>query len=311
MLTRSLRSHRSFALSLVLAAACAGATARSTRVGSPQAAVDDLLAADRAFSAAAAQTDAISAITATLADDVTMPTPHGLFARSRAEVGSALRTAIGPAPARVQWTPVRGGISGDARQGFTFGYMTVQRPDTAAVSLKYLAYWVKQPAGWRVAAYKVTRRPKGDVSFAMMQPALPARLVRPTADSATIGNHYESLVAAERAFSDRAQKIGLGPAFAENGSADAMNMGGGKSASFVVGADAIGREIGAGAPEPTSPVSWGADRAIVASSGDLGVTFGVIRPNAPPPAAARPVGFSFFTIWRRARPTDPWLYIAE
>jgi hypothetical protein len=246
-----------------------------------------------------------------LGDAVTMPMPRGQFARNPAEVAEALRAALGPAPARVQWTPVRGGISADAQQGFTFGYMTLQRPDTAAVPLKYVAYWVKQPAGWRVAAYKVTRRPPGDVSLAMMPPSLPERLVAPTADSAPVARYYASLVAAERAFSDRAQQIGLGPAFAEKGSADAVNIGGGNSAPFVIGANAIGRSIGAGAPQPTSPVSWGADRAIVASSGDLGVTFGVIRPNAPPPDAAQPAGFSFFTIWRRPRPTDPWRYIAE
>jgi hypothetical protein len=240
----------------MLAGACAGAPERSTRGTSPRAAVDELLTADRAFSVAAAQGDAISGITAMLADDVTMPTRGGQFARNRAAVAEALRAALGGAGARAQWTPVRGGISADARQGFTFGYMTLQRPDSAAVPLlKYLAYWIKEPAGWRVAAYKATRRPQGDVSIAMMPPALPTRLVRATADSAMIAAHHASLVAAERAFSDRAQQVGLGPAFAEYGSVDAMNMGGASSASFVIGADAIGRSIGSGSPQPASPVS--------------------------------------------------------
>jgi hypothetical protein len=49
-----------------------------------------LASADRAFAVAAAQTDAISAIsaiTAMLAANVTIPTPRRQFARSRAEVG--------------------------------------------------------------------------------------------------------------------------------------------------------------------------------------------------------------------------------
>jgi hypothetical protein len=245
------------------------------------------------------------------AADVTMPTPRGQFARGLAEVGEALRTTLGTASARLRWTPVRGGISADARHGFTFGYMTLQRPDTSAIPLKYLAYWVRQPAGWRVAAYRVTRRPPGEISLASMEPALPARLVPLATDLATIARHYESLVAAERAFSDRAQQIGLGPAFVEYGSADAMNMGGGNSASFVIGAEAIGRAIGSGSPQATSPVSWSADRAIVASSGDLGVTFGVIRPNAATPNAEPAAAFSFFTVWRRPRPSDAWRYVAE
>ena len=230
----------------------------------PRSAAEELLAADRAFSASAARADAVVAVSAMLADDVTMPARSGQFARGRAAVAAALRPLLGHAGARLQWAPVRAGISADARHGFTFGYMTLQRADTAAMPLKYLAYWVKEPAGWRIAAYRVTRRPAGDVSLTVMEPALPARLVAPTTDEATIASHRASLVAAERAFSDRAQVIGLGPAFAEYGSVDAMNMGGGNSASFVIGAEAIGRAIGSSALQPTSPVSWSADRAIVA-----------------------------------------------
>jgi hypothetical protein len=149
------------------------------------------------------------------------------------------------------------------------------------------------------------------VSVSMMAPSLPDRWVAPSEDEGATANHQASLIAAERAFSDRAQVIGLGAAFVENGRADAVNMGGRTAASFVVGAEAIGQSVGAGAPQPTSPVSWSADRAIVASSGDLGVTFGVIRPNAPPENASGPTGFPFFTIWRRAGPGDRWRYIAE
>jgi hypothetical protein len=43
----------------------------------------------------------------------------------------------------------------------------------------------------------------------------------------------------------------------------------------------------------------------VASSGDLGVTFGYIRPNAPQPGPPQP--FPFFTIWKR----DPRAYRSQ
>ena len=51
--------------------------------------------------------------------------------------------------------------------------------------------------------------------------------------------------------------------------------------------------------------------AVVASSGDLGISFGYIRPNGKPPDGAPPQGSPFFTIWHRASPTAPWRYIAE
>ena len=310
MSTFALRPTKSVALVLALAAACATASP-IPRASSPQAAVDELTAADRRFAAAAENGDPIAKITSMLADDVMMPTPRGTFARSRAEATDALRAALGPARTRVEWSPVRGGISADGQHGFTFGYMTLTGPDTASIPLKYLAYWVRQAGGWRVAAYRLARRAPGPVAVSMMPPSLPDRWVPASADAEETAAHRASLIAAERAFSDRAQVIGLGPAFVENGSADAVNMGGRDAASFVVGATAIGQSVGAGAPQPTSPVSWGADRAIVASSGDLGVTFGLIRPNAPAPGATGPAGFPFFTVWRRASAGQPWRYIAE
>jgi ketosteroid isomerase-like protein len=295
---------------LLVTAACAVGAARSSGRTDPRAALNELLAADRGFAAAGARADAVSAITAMLADDVWMPT-RGQFARDKRAVAETLRNAFASAETQAEWAPIRGGISADGQHGFTLGYMTARKPDGPPIPLKYLSYWVKQPAGWRVVAYNVRRRPAGDVSPSMMEPALPARLIAPTSDPATIARHTESLIAAERAFSDRAQQIGLGPAFEENGSADAANMGGGDTPSFIVGPRAIARAVSQGATGPPSPVSWSADRAVVASSGDLGVTFGMIRPNAPPSDAARQTGAAFFTIWRRARSSDAWRYVAE
>ncbi|MCC6989623.1 MAG: hypothetical protein IT181_11530, partial [Acidobacteria bacterium] len=117
---------------------------------------------------------------------------------------------------------------------------------------------------------------------------------------------------AERAFSDEAQKVGLGPAFAQFGHATAVNMGGAASAGYVVGAEAIGRLVGGERPGPPSPVEWSCDVALVASSGDLGISFGFIRPNTPPAGATvPPQGAPFFTIWTRPSAAAPWRYIAE
>ena len=90
-----------------------------------------------------------------------------------------------------------------------------------------------------------------------------------------------------------------------------MNMGGPNEPAFVIGADAIGKAVGAGQPATGSTVSWSAESALVASSGDLGVTFGYIRSNAPADASPAQPPIPFFTIWRRPSPTAPWRYIAE
>jgi hypothetical protein len=124
-------------------------------------------------------------------------------------------------------------------------------------------------------------------------------------------NALRELSAAEKAFSDEAQNIGLAAAFTKWGSPTAVNMGGPNSAGYVVGPEAIGKSVGAGAPGTTSPVEWSTDVAIAASSGDLGVSFGYIRPTARPADGSTPQGQPFFTIWHRASPAGPWRYIAE
>jgi hypothetical protein len=290
-----------------LLAACRADSAAPTP--EPEQVAEELLAADRSFAANAGETDLVSALTAMFDSSVIMPIAGGTFASGLPEAHGALTADSTNASARAEWWPVRAGISADGAHGFTFGYMDVHRADSALVPLKYLAYWVRRDAGWRVAAYKRGLRAGGAADTTPMAPALPAALTSVSTDSAALAAHTSSLRAAEQAFSDEAQVIGLGAAFAGHGSADAVNMGGPDTAVWIVGAEAIGQAVGGGADGP-SPVSWSADRVLVASSGDLGVTFGLIVPNASV-AGDGPAGFPFFTIWRRSGPDEPWRYVAE
>lgn len=295
-----------FALAIVTPALGPTSALAQPAATSPRQVVDELVAADRAFAAAAADVDTLTAISAFLHDEAVMPLPNGSFARGREAVIAALGANPFNRASRAEWAPVRGGISADGQHGFTFGFMTMHGRDGSTRLAKYLAYWIRTPDGWRAAAYKRVPRPEGEVSPALMAPALPARLVAPVRDPQSVVAHRDSLRRAEQAFSDEAQRIGLGAAFRRNGSEDAMNLGTG--AGFTIGAQAIGTAIGG--DSPPSPVSWGADDALVASSGDLGVTFGLIRPNGPVPEG-RPAAMPFFTIWRRGGPDERWLYIAE
>lgn len=273
---------------------------------SPQAVADELLAADHGYSAAAAGKNVVDALTAMFRDDVTMAAP-GKFATSRAEAAALLSTSAANLTARVNWRPLRVGMSADGAHGFTLGVMTIRDKDGAVEYAKYMGYWIKDSAGWRVAVYK--RAPSVDpgASPAMIAPSLPAALVPFSTDSNRLEVYRDSLRETEQAFSDEAQKIGIGPAFAKYGRPDASNMGGPDKPGFVLGAHAIASSFGPEADQG-SPVWWNADRAIVASSGDLGVTIGFIRSNDP--AAKRPP-FAFFTIWRRDTPSAPWRYVAE
>jgi ketosteroid isomerase-like protein len=276
---------------------------------SPQTAVEGLLAADRGFAAGSAKTDLVSGLTAMFADDVVIPMPPGQFVDGKTTVAAALRANAENLTSRTDWAPVRGGVSADGQHGFTFGYMTIHRQDGSDLPLKYLSYWVKRPEGWRVVAFKRSRASAAAPSVTSIAPALPARLVEPTADPQRLARAKESLDAAERAFSRDAQVVGIGRAFAQHGSADAINLGPPDAPGFVIGSEKIAHLVGEGVPEGTSPVSWAPERVIVASSGDLGVTIGWIVPNTPSPD--RPAKNPFFTVWRRETTSAPWRYIAE
>lgn len=296
-------------LAALLALACVGEPADvSPPLPTPQQAVDGLVAADRAFGASGMDTSATAALAAMFDEGVIMPAGGG-FAEGRDSVVAALASAPGAADARIEWAPVRAGISADGQHGFTFGYMTLHRADSARVPLKYLSYWIRGPEGWRVAAFKRRPRAQGDVSLEMLPPALPPALEPVSADSAATRAFAESLRAAEQAFSDEAQVTGNGIAFTRHGSDDAMNLGGPDDAAFVIGAGTIGGAMGL--DSVPSPMQWSADRVIVASSGDLGVTFGIIRLHETPADPGAPSAFPFFTVWRRATPGEPWRYVAE
>jgi ketosteroid isomerase-like protein len=298
-----------------LVVACAGHSSGSSvnasdPVPAPAAVADELLAADRAFAAASEGTDVAGGLAAMFDDGVVLPVPGG-FAIGRDSALAAIRANPANTGAKLTWTPIRVGVSSDGQQGFTLGYTTFQGADGKTVPGKYLTYWLKGADGWRAAVYRRRSAAAPAPTSALLPPALPARGVPPSRDSATIAGFRQSLDTSERAFSRDAQEIGLRAAFARYGSSDAMNMGSPSSPTFVVGADSIGLVVSEGEPATGSSVSWAPDHGvIVASSGDLGVTIGTIVTNEPDSTGAKQ-SFPFFTVWRRPSLDQPWRYVAE
>jgi hypothetical protein len=291
-----------FLAALVLIVAVPAASAQT-----PQAAAESLLAADRAFAAAAATAvTPANALAAMFDTDVVVPGGPELTVGRDAAL-AVFRAAPAWQSGTVTWHPVRGGVSADGTQGFTYGYLTVTAGDPGRRERKYLAYWIRRPTGWRVAAYRQLPLQPGGAPTEAQPPLLPAFATAPDPDPAVTARHRASLAAAEQAFSDRAQRIGLAAAFREYGRPDAVNLAAG-NAAFVTGPDAIAAGMDNG--EATSPVRWSTTRALAASSADLGVSMGIIHRNTPS-TDGRPDAFSFFTVWRRDTPDGEWRYIAE
>jgi ketosteroid isomerase-like protein len=124
-------------------------TAESAVADSAQRA-GELLSADRAFAAASAAVRGIDGMVAAFTDDVVVPMPGKGLLAGKAAVIEALRANPGTADARIEWTPLRVGVSADASQGFSFGYMLERRADGTSVPYKYLSYWRCNEGTWKV-----------------------------------------------------------------------------------------------------------------------------------------------------------------
>ncbi|AVP99655.1 hypothetical protein C7S18_21845 [Ahniella affigens] len=253
-----------------------------------------------------------AAMDALLADAVMVPLRRaGSFAKSKSEAMQALMAGPLAEGRSIRWQPVRVGVSADGKRGFTAGYQTITKSDGTDARGKYLAYWQRQKDGWAAFAYRMIPAP-ADAPLLQRLPDFSAPAV--ALDGASASLRLASLRAAEQAFSDRAQVVGLGPAFTEFGRDDALNLGGPANVEIVVGAKAIGTLVGGGEPATGSSVYWAADAAVdVADSGDLGVTFGFIRihPGAEGDVSKIPPPIPFFTVWARTDAAQGWRYIAE
>jgi ketosteroid isomerase-like protein len=275
----------------------------------PQHIADELLAVDRAFAAASAKTDLVTGISAMFAADVAMPAPGGYAFGSQKAI-DALKANPANGGARATWSPARVAISRDGFHGFTAGFMTITRADGSVAPAKYLAYWVNQkPAGWRVAVYKRTpaKVTPGDVKITYL---LPETIMVSMLTPAKYEKDRESLINVEKSFAAEAQQIGLGPAFKKYGSPDAINLGGPNTETFAWGNEEISRLVGQNEPATGSSVNWGPEKAIIAVTGDFGVTMGYITPNKPGADGKTPPPQPFFTIWKKDA-NGVWKYIAE
>lgn len=270
----------------------------STPVLASDAAYQKLLEADRAWSARAQGKSVIDGLSAMFDRQAVLITGGTAdLVRGQVAIRAKLAERPGNDSAGVEWSPVGGGISADGSQGFTYGSVTVRPKESAAIPQKYLSYWIKRPEGWRVFAYKRVGRREA-VPLSAAPPVIGRRSGR--------GDHAAAtLQVAEKAFSDESQQIGLRAAFQKWGRPDSVNVG--AAESIAVGAQAIGE--GVAGLEPGSPVVWAADEVLVAPSGDMGLSYGLLHVKAPPPG--QPATIPFFTIWARQKPGDPWRYVAE
>lgn len=124
-------------------------------IAAPDAALAEMLEADRAFAAMAERDGAPAAFAAYAADDVRM-FPEGEFPYERRDALIA-RFSRWPDGAALRWTPVSGLAAPSGGFGYTWGTSVFTAPDATGETTsrygKYISIWRKEPDGtWRFVA---------------------------------------------------------------------------------------------------------------------------------------------------------------
>jgi ketosteroid isomerase-like protein len=275
-------------------------------------------AAAQADSARAALERTFRAAAATRAAGEFVTPLSQLFAPAGVYINTEPLSRRGPAAARAwlerdslnarstaRWTLLRHDVSADARDGYSYGYLDVIRPNGDTLAGKYHAYWRRGTDGtWQLLAFSRGRRAPGpitDVLPGWLRDSV-QRAPRVNRDTVTM---LREIMDTERAF---ATDVGTGvqSAFMKYAAPDAAKLQLGPAYSF--GQKAIG-ELFAGPTSQAGPF-WTPEIGTVAASGDLGFTTGPVTARQPGEGPGPPPGAKYFSIWRRM-PNGVWRYVVD
>jgi len=272
-----------------------------------EAAHDELLRADLGRADSVTRHGFADGLTSNFASDVLylrggLPILRGKLA-ARAVVGAE---SLG-ANASVRWQPVRAETSTDHKSGFTYGYAIYGVAQTGAPALRvdrYIAFWRKEDAGWRIAGYAETY---GSPPPPMTLPVVAADSVVADVPLSRQRNALEAIRAADTDFSRDATKFGTGEAFGRYAAQDAQIFSG--PGEFITGPSAITESFGP--PSRKSSLVWHPVEGEMAKSGDLGFTVGNAVFNGEREDGQLIVRYSkYLTVWKRQR-DGSWRYVVD
>jgi len=299
------------ALLVAAAVGCAGRGNKraETPVPARTPARDSLLAADVSRTDSVRRLGAVNGLLPWLHDDIVylragVPAVYG-----REFVSALLGTTAASGGTPLQWQPLGGGISADAKFGYTYGIAEVE-PGTATNGAqrsaasrleRYIAVWRREPAGpWRIVAYaEVGGLPVADVSPAGTTP--PGQPLNGREASLR-----EDLRQTDNDFSDAALRSGLAAAFSTWVAPNGVMFAG---SEVVTGPEEV-RELYRRQSGNTS-LAWRPVHSGVASSGDLGFTVGEYVATGPNANGAVSQRFGkYLTVWKKQRDGN-WRFVVD
>ena len=209
--------------------------------------------------------------------------------------------------ATVRWQPVRAEPSADRMSGFTYGYAIYGVAQSAAPTLRvdrYIAFWRKEPVGWRIAGYAETY---GSPPPPLTLPSSASDLAVADVPMSVGRGALEAIRAADVDFSRDATTLGTGEAFGRYAAADAQIFSG--PGEFITGPDAITESFGPLGRK--SSLIWHPVDGEISRSGDLGFTVGNAVFTGEREDGAAIVRYSkYLTVWKRQR-DGTWRYVVD
>jgi ketosteroid isomerase-like protein len=209
--------------------------------------------------------------------------------------------------ATVRWQPVRAEASKDRSSGYTYGYAIYGQPKAGTTSIRvdrYIAFWRKEAAGWRIAGYAETY---GAPPAPLALPAGAAAGVMADVAMSRTRASVDAIRAADSDFSSDATRLGTGEAFGRYAADDAQIFS--PLGEFVTGPDAITASFGPRIGK--SSFVWHPVEGEMAKSGDLGFTVGNAVITVQRDDGAPVVRYSkYLTVWKRQR-DGSWRYVVD
>jgi ketosteroid isomerase-like protein len=268
---------------------------------------DALLRSDLSRADSVAHLGYAAGLAAVLANDVVYLRGGLPLVRGReAAVAIAVAESIGSATT-VRWQPVRAEASGDGRSGYTYGYTiySTAQPGSPAVKIdRYIAFWRREEAGWRITAYAETY---GAPPAAMTLPPAARRAVLPDLPMPPARGALEAVRSADVEFSKQATVLGTGEAFRRFAAEDAQVFS--APGEFISGPDAIMRSFAPAASG--NSLVWHPVAGEVSRAGDLGFTVGNAVFTGHREDGGAQVGYSkYLTVWRKQH-DGSWRYVVD
>ena len=272
-----------------------------------EAAHDELLRADLGRADSVARLGFADGLSRSFADDIIylrggLPILRGGRAARAVVVADSLGTG-----ATVRWQPVRAETSRDRLSGYTYGYAIYGLPHSGTTSIRvdrYIAFWRRETAGWRIAAYAETY---GTPPAVLALPAGAADGVLADVAMSRTRAATDAIRVADSEFSRDATRLGTGAAFGRYAADDAQIFS--PLGEFVTGPGPITASFSP--PIGKSSFAWHPVEGEMAKSGDLGFTVGNAVFTGEREDGTPVIRYSkYLTVWKRQR-DGVWRYVVD